>query len=665
MTYNKYNIYVQHTYICMEPESDGPSNDLLIQELTINEYKDYFRVANHLAHSKKHKIPSIKRGNIKLYIINSSHNEFISTKKYTPVQQKEELKQIQKSFNVEKYKCTNKGKYVKPTVYYNLNNPNEDNIIQDIDIKEEITKVNPEISKYWNDTTKKLSECTKIPYIDNYIYDKAQFKNYSNFESSEFISSDFGKSDNIKLDYKTVKVRFYPTKENVKFFNFCFDAHDYMYNSAIMHINSEFEKLKNKYEANETCCIKNCKNSKAIKPMLMFKTCEDHKAKKVDKNDNSNQQNCLYCDKPKRIYEERKLYTCSNHLESKLDWSLDLYNLEDRICPSKRNITNIEDAWKIDIPAELGKKAVQNALDALKTCCSLKRNGAIKHFKLKPREQLQYRVCNFDKRALHVTDKYVKILSHELNLTYCNKKKLDYLINAGTKKNNVKQFYFKVVRSSGKYYLLIPKDVEIINNIKTKNKVISLDPGIRTFQTGYDPAGTAYKFAESENLTKINKLFCNEDKIRRSLALCDLRSKTRYNLFKKLHRVKSKVKNIIDNMHNQISSFIAKNYDNVILPSFMSSQMLKGTDLSSYTKRWLSMLSHFKFKEKLVYACSKHDSKIYLANESYTTKCCGRCGELNDVGKSKIFNCAYCSLQQDRDIHAARNIYLRRVTMKN
>jgi transposase len=69
--------------------------------------------------------------------------------------------------------------------------------------------------------------------------------------------------------------------------------------------------------------------------------------------------------------------------------------------------------------------------------------------------------------------------------------------------------------------------------------------------------------------------------------------------------------------------------------------------------------------EKLTYACSKNKSNIYLANESYTTKCCGRCGTLNNVGSSEIFNCIKCGLQQDRDLHAARNIYLRRVTMKN
>ena len=97
----------------------------------------------------------------------------------------------------------------------------------------------------------------------------------------------------------------------------------------------------------------------------------------------------------------------------------------------------------------------------------------------------------------------------------------------------------------------------------------------------------------------------------------------------------------------------------------MSSQMLKGNILNSKSKRWLSALSHFKFKEKLIYACTKNKSKIYLANESYTTKCCGRCGTLNNVGSSKVFNCDNCLLEQDRDIHAARNIYLRRVTMKN
>ena len=646
----------------MDESSDGVIDNLNNIELSINEYKDYFKVNDHIKHAIKHNIQSVKKGNKKFYIVNSSHNSYICEGRYKTTEEKDKIKEIQKSFKPDSYNCFGKDKYIKPLVYYNSDNLVDDKEIQDIIIEEEKYEKNKlNIATYWNETTKKLSNVTQFPTINNFEYNKTQFKSYSTFEPSNHISVDFGIFETVDVDIKTDKIRFYPTKENVKYFNFCFDSHDYFYNLAVNHINREFERCKVEFENNLSCCISRCNKPKSIIPKRIFQTCEYHKGKEIKKENKNDLPNCLFCDKPKRIREERTLYTCEDHFESKLKWNMNISNLENILVPAHHSITEKDKFWMLDMSPELGKNAVSMAVDAFNGCCTRLRNGSIKHFKLKLRNQLQYRICGFDKRALHVNSDNVKIFKKTIKLTQKNKKRLDYLIK-GDKKD---LYAFKVIRSSGNYYLIVPKDNKIIETDKIKNKVISLDPGIRTFQTGFDPSGNVYKFAENEKLDKINKLFHSEDKIRKALTTCKLKSKTKYNLFKKLHKVKLKVKNIIYNVHNQISNFIVKNYDHVILPSFMSSQMLKGTTLNSKSKRWLSALSHFKFREKLTYACLTNKCKIYHVNESYTTKCCGRCGTLNEVGSSKMFNCNNCLLEQDRDIHAARNIYLRRVTMKN
>ena len=643
----------------MDPSSDG----LVNRELSVDEYKDYFKICDHLKHSAKHNIPSIKKGSKKFYIVNSTHDEYISTKKYTPVEEKVKIKEFQKSFKHIPYTCPNKVNYTKPNIYYNPNYHDGYKEIQNIIIDEEkLMKTDLTISKYWNNLTERLSSKTEFPTVDKFDYDKSQFKSYSTFEPSDYISEDFGNSSNHKIELKTNKIRFYPTEENVKYFNFYFDSHDHFYNLAVTHINDEFEKCKVEFDNNPTCCINGCTNPKSIIPKLVLHTCIDHKKNKIKEEDKNDLPNCLFCDKPKRVFEERKLYTCDNHLESKLKWDLNLKNLDNILVPAKSSIIEQDKIWMKDLPSELGKNAVNMAIDAFKGCCTRKKNGSIKQFKLKLRDQLQYRICGFDKRAIHVKSRTVKILDKKIKVLNRDKKRLSYL-----RDSNVKLHSFKMIRSSGNYYLLFPVEDKVIDEIKPRNKVISLDPGIRTFQSGFDPSGIAYKFGENEKLKKIENLFLSEDKIRKSLSstIFKLNYKTKYNLIKKFHRIKLKVTNIIGNMHNQISSFLSKNYDNVILPLFMSSQMLKGKTLNSRSKRWLSVLSHFKFMEKLTYACSKNKSNIYLANESYTTKCCGRCGTLNNVGSSEIFNCINCGLQQDRDLHAARNIYLRRVTMKN
>ncbi len=68
-------------------------------------------------------------------------------------------------------------------------------------------------------------------------------------------------------------------------------------------------------------------------------------------------------------------------------------------------------------------------------------------------------------------------------------------------------------------------------------------------------------------------------------------------------------------------------------------------------------LSHYAFRQILEYQCIKYNCKLNIVNEAYTTKMCSQCKTINDVGKSKIFNCINCKFNCDRDINASINIY--------
>jgi putative transposase len=69
-----------------------------------------------------------------------------------------------------------------------------------------------------------------------------------------------------------------------------------------------------------------------------------------------------------------------------------------------------------------------------------------------------------------------------------------------------------------------------------------------------------------------------------------------------------------------------------------------------------------QFQLKLQYFGKKYGSNIHLVDESYTTKTCGGCGHINDaVGSAKHFTCSNCPYNLDRDIHGARNIWIRTV----
>jgi putative transposase len=48
------------------------------------------------------------------------------------------------------------------------------------------------------------------------------------------------------------------------------------------------------------------------------------------------------------------------------------------------------------------------------------------------------------------------------------------------------------------------------------------------------------------------------------------------------------------------------------------------------------------------------------ADEAYTSITCGACGFIHrGLGSAEVFKCPACGLRCHRDLHAARNIYLR------
>ena len=85
--------------------------------------------------------------------------------------------------------------------------------------------------------------------------------------------------------------------------------------------------------------------------------------------------------------------------------------------------------------------------------------------------------------------------------------------------------------------------------------------------------------------------------------------------------------------------------------------------INNNTVRTMLMLSHYSFKQKLQHKCNEYNKKLIICTEEYTSKTCGRCGELNDtLGSSKTFKCPSCKLIIDRDINGSRNILIKYLT---
>jgi transposase len=82
--------------------------------------------------------------------------------------------------------------------------------------------------------------------------------------------------------------------------------------------------------------------------------------------------------------------------------------------------------------------------------------------------------------------------------------------------------------------------------------------------------------------------------------------------------------------------------------------------MNAKNKFVLNQLSHYKFKEHLLYKSEAKCCNIFIVTEEYTSKCCGKCGICsNDYSETRVKKCPNCNSEIDRDINGARNILIK------
>lgn len=246
---------------------------------------------------------------------------------------------------------------------------------------------------------------------------------------------------------------------------------------------------------------------------------------------------------------------------------------------------------------------------------------------------------------------------------------------------------------------LIQPQLEAHPQEQTK-RIIALDSGSRTFQTGYSPNGHVVEFHTRKNmnillakqqkletmynihsskklkrkLDHIGKVIKNndklggllygyyiaQDKLRCRIDKCQ--NKRKINVYwTAFYRLSRRIERMVDDFHWRIIKYLTSNYDCIALGDFRTSQILKC--LPKYmkaTKRNLTMFRHYTFKTRLQEKCKETGVILHIQNEAYTSKTCSCCGWHNTyLGCSKIFKCEQCHVIMDRDINAGRNIYMR------
>ncbi len=133
-------------------------------------------------------------------------------------------------------------------------------------------------------------------------------------------------------------------------------------------------------------------------------------------------------------------------------------------------------------------------------------------------------------------------------------------------------------------------------------------------------------------------------------------------------RIQEKIRYLVKEVHHKAAKWLCENFETILLPTYMVSGMVRKVDAitkrrrrinKTTVKRMLSW-SFYKFSQHLEHKVREYPHcQVVRVSEACTTMTCSECGSLKKVGSSKVYECDSCNSVMDRDLNAARNIWLR------
>ncbi len=185
----------------------------------------------------------------------------------------------------------------------------------------------------------------------------------------------------------------------------------------------------------------------------------------------------------------------------------------------------------------------------------------------------------------------------------------------------------QLVFSKGQWFAVFPKPVAVTPTEATG--VIALDPGVRTFMTGFD--GSKFLEFGSGDIGRITRLCQHLDDLMSRIASCPSK-KRRRRMRRAAQRMRIKIRNLVDEAHKQIAHYLTRNYSLIFLPTFETSDMVAKAKrkIRSKTARAMLTWAHYRFKLTLRHKRGN--------NWNHSCRCDGRIHQQNLYS---LWSCAF------------------------
>lgn len=320
--------------------------------------------------------------------------------------------------------------------------------------------------------------------------------------------------------------------------------------------------------------------------------------------------------------------------------------------------TNDPMSWQKLVPYDTRQEAIDDAIAAFKGCLTKVKQGQLTTFRVSFRSKKlqQTQAFRVNKKTLNpATMSFFPEKLKKNKKIRLRKRDVPKFLEDGTTDGN-----FLILKTRpDRWYFCFPRTREppIFENAAYKS--VFLDPGVRTFQTFYSPDGVCGKIGGERFAKELKALADRHDKLWSVSDASETSLKTKKTLRERCAKLRIKLRSKVDDLHWKTCSFLCKAFQNIFLPSFEVSDMVKGSPLGSKITRKMLQLSHGKFRERLLYYGISRQRNVYIVNESYTTKTCGCCGNIQEMEGKKTYECGSCGQKIDRDYNGARNICLK------
>lgn len=201
---------------------------------------------------------------------------------------------------------------------------------------------------------------------------------------------------------------------------------------------------------------------------------------------------------------------------------------------------------------------------------------------------------------------------------------------------------------SGKYYISISVDTEIIKLPETDNK-IGVDLGVKEFAITSDEEF----FSNPKHLKKSEKRLA---KLQKDLSRKQKGSNNRKKAKTKVAKIHEKIANQRKDMLHKVSTQLINENQVIVIEDLKVSNMIKNHKLA----KSITDASWSEFRRMLEYKAKWYGREIIIAPSNYaSSQLCSNCGNQSSQTKDlscRTYICPVCGMIMDRDINASKNL---------